>query len=558
LVTDFWIEGAGAKAGAGYNSIGGCGLCDMSLHDPITLAMSPELYGSNAALFSGTVTAGGVSRPSAKIDGAPAYTTESAVQTNQTAAGIVPLTWSRSVDPATGDLTINETDVLKTCPTFPVTNGSSQCPTFTDVGVTIERTVKQNHDGQLVAITDTIKSTDGNAHTFDLYYFQWIGSQGGFRFGNESGFSTHATNDVVTGASGPAAVSDFILNNANAPSFSNPLGFMVTTPAADSYSFGSPGYFYDRQTGTVPAGGSTVIRHIYGMAADTTDRDRLKADAVDVYVEPSVTLTAPPATTASNQVALTGTASAMGTLRGVTVNGTNATVDGQGHWSLTLPLNQGTNAISVVATNSAGLTREATGTIRYEAAAAPTPTPVAPTPTPTAPEPTPTAPTPTPTPTGPSTTVVPPKPPVATPTPTSASPAQLAPSAPATIAVGRQSRTVELPIQCPAGGTCEVSGALRITASAFARGARASAATDVVVSRFSGLKIRGGAVKDAKLEIPRSFVRRAQRAHLRTIRATLTIRTVHGDGSVATTTSRLTLSIPKAKRSPVARPKFTG
>lgn len=58
-VTDHWIEGAGDKGGAGYNSIGGCGLCDMSLHDA-SLNMSPELYGANAALFSGTVTAGGV------------------------------------------------------------------------------------------------------------------------------------------------------------------------------------------------------------------------------------------------------------------------------------------------------------------------------------------------------------------------------------------------------------------------------------------------------------------------------------------------------------------
>jgi hypothetical protein len=40
-VTDYWIEGAGAKAGAGYNSIGGCGLCDMALTDPTTLDQSP-------------------------------------------------------------------------------------------------------------------------------------------------------------------------------------------------------------------------------------------------------------------------------------------------------------------------------------------------------------------------------------------------------------------------------------------------------------------------------------------------------------------------------------
>jgi hypothetical protein len=162
--------------------------------------------------------------------------------------------------------------------------------------------------------------------------------------------------------------------------------------------------------------------------------------------------------------------------------------------------------------------------------------------------------------------VVPPKPPVApvgtptpTPTPTPAAPAQLAPNAPATIAVGQQGNTIALPIQCPAGQSCEVSGALRITASAFASRAVASAASDVVVARFSGLKIRAGSVKNAKLRIPTSFVRRAQRANLRTVRATLTIRTVRADGSVMTKKSRLTLTIPKAKRrAAVVRPKFTG
>lgn len=136
--------------------------------------------------------------------------------------------------------------------------------------------------------------------------------------------------------------------------------------------------------------------------------------------------------------------------------------------------------------------------------------------------------------------------------------ARLAPNAPATIAVTEHGNTIALPIRCPAGGTCQVSGSLRITASAFSRRARASAASDVIVARFSGLKIKADKVKNAKLRIPASFVRRAQRAGLRTVRATLTIRTVHADGSAATRTSRLTLEIPKVERRAVVRPKFTG
>lgn len=138
-------------------------------------------------------------------------------------------------------------------------------------------------------------------------------------------------------------------------------------------------------------------------------------------------------------------------------------------------------------------------------------------------------------------------------------PAQPAPNAPETIAVGQDGRTIALPIQCPAGDTCEVSGTLRVTASAFGRQARASAASDVLRAGFSGLRIRGDHVKNAKLRIPSSFVRRAQRAKLRTVQATLTIRTVRADGSAATHKSRLTLTIPKAQRAAtVVRPRFTG
>ncbi|WP_210495623.1 hypothetical protein [Patulibacter sp. SYSU D01012] len=463
VVTDFWIEGAGDKAGAGYNSIGGCGLCDMSLHNPTTLEMSPELYGSNAALFSGTVTAGGVSRPSAKIDGAPAYTSESAVQTNQSASGVPPLQWTQHVDPDTGDLTITETDALVTCATFPVTNGSADCPAFTPTGVTIKRTIKQNHDGQLVAITDRITSTDGNAHTYDFAYFQWIGSQGGYRFPGESGFSPHTTNDVVAGEPGPAAVSQFILNNSSAPSFNNPLGAMVTTPAADRYAFGSPGYFYDVQTGAVPADGAATVRHIYALAADTTTLDRLKSDAVDVYVAPSVTLDAP-ADVSTNQATLTGTASAMGTLTSVTVNGVAATIDGQGHWAATIPVTEGANAVTVVATNSAGLTKTETGSVTY---AVPTPPS-----TPSTPD------TPTPPTTEPSKPAAPT--PAAQPLPVATIPVTTAPTATKTLDVALTTKntkvaqtpqkTTRIALACTGNGTC--AGVVRMTKVLRVRGVR--------------------------------------------------------------------------------------
>src|SRR5262249_21007001 len=108
-------------------------------------------------------------RSGLRIDGANAYPPSAANKDNQ--AGAAPaLTYSYSLDPATGNLTIHVTEPLVKCadPAYPPTKQS--CATLLGTGVTDTRTIVQDHDGHLSTITDVFSSTDGAAHALDLLW----------------------------------------------------------------------------------------------------------------------------------------------------------------------------------------------------------------------------------------------------------------------------------------------------------------------------------------------------------------------------------------------------
>lgn len=169
-------------------------------------------------------------------------------------------------------------------------------------------------------------------------------------------------------------------------------------------------------------------------------------------------------------------------------------------------------------------------------------------PGPTTPAPTPTTPVPAPT---------TPKPPAAR--PPALTPATLAPSAHGRVAVTGDD-VATLPLRCASTTACSVSGSLTLSAGALASKAsphaRGSAAATRVLIRFAGVSVGAGKVKLLKLRLPRAFVRKAQAAGLRTVRATLTITTRFGARSI-TKRQQVTLVIPAARK-PAQRPSFTG
>lgn len=140
---------------------------------------------------------------------------------------------------------------------------------------------------------------------------------------------------------------------------------------------------------------------------------------------------------------------------------------------------------------------------------------------------------------------------------TASKPVTVAKSAGGRAAVGRGG-AVSIPLACPAGETCRVSGTLSVGASR--RLARTSAAAQRVIARFRGVAFTAGQTRALRLRLPASFVREAQRSGARTVRATLTLTTVRGNGARTTTRQRITLVLPRAAAAPrpAQRPSFTG
>jgi len=88
---------------------------------------------------------------------------------------------------------------------------------------------------------------------------------------------------------------------------------------------------------------------------------------------PQVTITAPPATTDSSPLIVSGTAS--GSVSQVTwsnaATGESGVATGTGSWTATIPLAEGANDITITATDAAGLQGSTTFTVMYTAAVPP-------------------------------------------------------------------------------------------------------------------------------------------------------------------------------------------
>ena len=268
-----YVFDAQQKTGAfDYASLGTCGVDDGYLYDP-TFANTTVTFACNAGLL-GRESAAKPARSELRIDGANAYAPAAAFAVNPAATGLPTVTTSYTLDAATGEVAIHETDPLVACPgaAYPPTTAS--CSSFTPTGVTDTRTITQDHDGRISWISDVFTSTDGKAHALDLL---WDNSQ---RFWGPSGNSTqleyelpgqnafakHVAGDAVAlqGAPGRILVR---MSGAADGEMSTGQGAIVFDRPASQATFTSVqptrSTFTLHQTGTVPAGASTRFRFAY-------------------------------------------------------------------------------------------------------------------------------------------------------------------------------------------------------------------------------------------------------------------------------------------------------
>ena len=283
---DFYIYAQQGTAAFDYYSLGDYGVADGYLYsglDPTTTTF----YGS-AVLFSGDSPT--PTRSELQVDGANAYPpAAAALISNPSGAGtgLPAVTETHTVDKATGNTTINETDPIVKCTqaTYPPTAAS--CATFASTGVTDHRTITQDHDGHISWITDQFTSTDGEAHTLDMLWDNsqhfWGGNTGNsaqveYEFPGQSGFATHSAGDNISLPQTGGTILVRMHGAADGDTSTGQGAIVYNRPALGAsitYMDQFSNEFTLHQTGAVPAGGSTSYKwafiqdyHAANVAAD--------------------------------------------------------------------------------------------------------------------------------------------------------------------------------------------------------------------------------------------------------------------------------------------------
>jgi hypothetical protein len=269
LQYDYYLWAGQLDGAFDYVSLADCGIYDGYLFDP-TLAFMTTTFYCNAGLFGNAGT-----RSELQIDGKDAYAPYAADGINPNATGLPAVTYTDTLDPATGNLTIHETDPLVKCTDTTWPPDSTKCATFVPTGVTDNITITQDHDGRVSWFTEKFTGTDSTAHTLDLLWDQnqhFYGPGGGdadnveYEFPGQSSFSVPTTGTSVSLPATPGTIYIRVHGAAD--------GDMTTGQGAIVYDRPSTGAnftsvntsdseFTLHQTGTVPAGGSTSYRFAF-------------------------------------------------------------------------------------------------------------------------------------------------------------------------------------------------------------------------------------------------------------------------------------------------------
>jgi hypothetical protein len=254
-----------------YASLGECGLSDGYLYDP-TFRNTTITFNCNGALFDKDSPTPAHSE--LVVDGANSYTPGTAAAINPGATGLPALTDTYTLDKATGNIVIDETDPIVKCTgaTYPPT--ATSCSTFASTGVTDHRRIAQDHDGHMSWITDTFTSTDGKSHSLDLLWDdsqRFWGPSGSstqveYRFPGQDSFATHPAGYAYAP---PAAAGAILIrmHGAADSGTSTGQGAIVYDRPVTEAKFTAVSTFASEMTlhqaGTVPAGGSTRFRFAY-------------------------------------------------------------------------------------------------------------------------------------------------------------------------------------------------------------------------------------------------------------------------------------------------------
>ena len=389
---DYTIEPSSLSAYFDIQSVGNCGLNFSYLYAPEKLTTSEPLFFCNAALFAQNFPpSGSPTRSELQIDGANAYSPSAAraleaeLKVKALLPGAPQVTVTKTFEPSTGLVTVNEVDPIVKCSpgaVYPPTRTS--CTSFVSTGVQLERTWQTSNANQVASMTDAWHSTDGVPHTLNALYDQETvdeGKAGGvYQFPGTNVFAATSRGETVSLPPGLGRI--YYREDASTPAEgdgTHPQGAIVyDTPPSGPLSVylestpskeGLNGFEMPYQ-GTIPAGGSYTLRMAFIQAYKLSEVESLASGVLAGY-PPSSPPTLSIASPASGSIVSTPSVTASGTVSDTRVI-TSLTVDGQavavgagGAWSTSVALKPGANTIKAIATDQAGFSSEQSVSVTY-------------------------------------------------------------------------------------------------------------------------------------------------------------------------------------------------
>jgi hypothetical protein len=334
------------------------------------------------------------SRSAMRVDGIDAYSAASAPTSvpNGSGPGSVSIygapgiTYSYSVDPASGNVVISENqDLVKCQPASGQSAGypanSNNCASLVATGVRLSRTITQDHEGRLATFADAYSSTDGPAHSLDVEYHNGTSlssSYAEWKFPGQS-YMGYGQSDTVTLPSSSTGTI-YVHDTRYAEGPREPTGSISYATLPDRAVFGNAGRLVLQYRRTVPAAGAVTITQAYGQAGTQADIRALGSSAEDAWSGPTVTITGPAngSTTDASPLTVTGTATDNVAVASLKVNGQSVSVGSDGSWSAQVPMTPGANTITAIATDGAANTAQAQVTVGYTPPAVPLPSCIVP------------------------------------------------------------------------------------------------------------------------------------------------------------------------------------
>jgi hypothetical protein len=388
---DYEIEASSLSGYFDVESVGDCGLDYSYLYSPEKLTASEPLFDCNAALYSrDDPPTGSSSRSELQIDGANAYSPDAAraLETELKVKALLPgapqVTVTKTFEPSTGLVTVNEVDPIVKCSpqtVYPPT--STSCTSFVSTGVQLERTWRTSNADQVASMTDTWRSTDGQAHSLNALYDQETvngGKEGGtYQFPGTNVFSAITAGETVSLPQGLGRI--YYKEDSETPDNGDgehPQGAIVyDTPPSGPVSVYRGTEAKEHYNGlempyqaTIPAGGTYTLRMAFVQAYKLSEVEALSSEVLAGYppsAQPTLNITSPAngTTVSSPSVTASGTVTDKRVITSFTVDGKAVAVGSTGAWSTTVALNKGANTITARATDQAGFSTEKSVSVTY-------------------------------------------------------------------------------------------------------------------------------------------------------------------------------------------------